>query len=144
MSNRSSRTDKQAKESSEVDKTEQGEQGGQRPTGPAKTADAFGAVIRARMSQRQPVRAALSIRKRRGEGGGDDRLNDDGRRSRGGPGPGGPIRGEGFREWTDRMRDVEELLDNPDMRSEAARIRDRVRGEREITSDIPKSPIGTN
>lgn len=46
-------------------------------------------------------------------------------------GPGGPITGERFREWTDRMRDVEELMDDPEMRAEAARIRDRVRGERE-------------
>ncbi|MGE3820387.1 MAG: hypothetical protein AB7I30_13315 [Isosphaeraceae bacterium] len=50
----------------------------------------------------------------------------------GGPaGPGGPITGEGFREWSDRMRDVEELLQDPDLRAEAGRIRDRVRGERE-------------
>ena len=50
----------------------------------------------------------------------------------GGPGsPGGPITGEGFREWSDRMRDVEELLNDPNLRSEAARIRDRVRGARE-------------
>ena len=43
----------------------------------------------------------------------------------------GPITGDGFREWSDRMRDVEELLDDPEMRAEAARIRDRVRGARE-------------
>lgn len=50
----------------------------------------------------------------------------------GGPGgPGNPITGEGYREWSDRMRDVEELLDDPELRSEAARIRDRVRGARE-------------
>ena len=62
-------------------------------------------------------------------------------RVRGGPaGPGGPIRGDGFREWTDRMRDVEELLDNPDMRAEAARIRDRARGEREEFKRHSKEP----
>jgi len=55
-------------------------------------------------------------------------------------GPGGPIRGEGFREWTDRMRDVEELLDSPEMRAEAARIRDRVRGEREEFKRHSKEP----
>ena len=48
-----------------------------------------------------------------------------------GGGPGNPITGEGFRQWSDRMRDVEELLDNPELRAEAARIRDRVRGARE-------------
>ncbi len=46
-------------------------------------------------------------------------------------GPGGPITGENFRQWSDRLRDVEELLDDPGMRAEAARIRDRARGARE-------------
>jgi hypothetical protein len=52
---------------------------------------------------------------------------------RGGPagGPGGPITGDGFRQWSDRMRDVEELLQNPEWRAEASRIRDRVRGARD-------------
>lgn len=49
----------------------------------------------------------------------------------GGVGPGGPITGEGFRQWSDRMRDVEDLLQDPQLRSDAARIRDRVRGARE-------------
>ncbi|MDZ4783242.1 MAG: hypothetical protein SGJ19_23595 [Planctomycetia bacterium] len=50
----------------------------------------------------------------------------------GGPsGPGGPITGEGYRDWADGMREVEELIEDPDLRAEAARIRDRVRGERE-------------
>jgi hypothetical protein len=47
-----------------------------------------------------------------------------------GGGPHGPITGEGFRRWSDRMRDVEELLDDPEWRAEAARIRDRVREAR--------------
>ena len=42
-----------------------------------------------------------------------------------------PITGDGFRQWSDRMRDVEELLTSPDLRAEAARIRDRARGARE-------------
>jgi hypothetical protein len=59
----------------------------------------------------------------------------------GSPGrPGGPIAGEGFREWSDRMRDVEELLDNPALHAEAARIRDRVRGEREEFKRHAKPP----
>ena len=57
----------------------------------------------------------------------------------GGGGPGGnnrpegpnPITGEGFRQWSDRLRDVEELLENAELRAEAARIRDRARGARE-------------
>ena len=55
-------------------------------------------------------------------------------------GPGGPITGEGFRQWSDRMRDVEELLNDPQMRSEAARIRDRVRGERDEFKRHSKEP----
>jgi hypothetical protein len=38
------------------------------------------------------------------------------------------------------MRDVEELLDNPDMRAEAARLRDRARGEREEFKRHAKEP----
>ena len=58
-------------------------------------------------------------------------------------GPGGPITGEGFRQWSDRMRDVEELLDDPELRSEAARIRDRVRGAREEFRRHSKEPDWT-
>jgi hypothetical protein len=59
----------------------------------------------------------------------------------GGPGgPGGPITGDGFRQWSDRMRDVEELLNNPELRAEAARIRDRARGAREEFKRHSKEP----
>ena len=58
-------------------------------------------------------------------------------------GPGGPITGEGFREWSDRMRDVEELLEDPGLRAEAARIRDRVRGAREEFKRHSKVPDWT-
>jgi hypothetical protein len=58
-------------------------------------------------------------------------------------GPGGPITGEGFRQWSDRMREVEELLDDPEMRAEAARIRDRVRGAREDFKRHSKEPDWT-
>jgi len=46
-------------------------------------------------------------------------------------GPGGPITGDGFRQWSDRMREVEELIEDPELRSGVAQVRDRVRGERE-------------
>jgi len=42
----------------------------------------------------------------------------------------GPIRGEDFLDWSDRLRDVEEMVDDVDMRAEAARIRDAARGIR--------------
>jgi hypothetical protein len=41
-----------------------------------------------------------------------------------------PITGEGFREWADRLRDVEEMVDDPEIRAEAARIRERARAVR--------------
>lgn len=48
----------------------------------------------------------------------------------GGPNNISPIGGDDFVEWSDRLRDVEEMLDDPDLRAEAARIRDRARGFR--------------
>jgi hypothetical protein len=67
-----------------------------------------------------------------------------GARETGGPGgPGGfdafrqaaeqmraPIAGEDFRDWSDRLRDVEEMVDDPELRAEAARIRQRARDVR--------------
>lgn len=64
-----------------------------------------------------------------------DRFTNGGAR-----GPGNPITGEGFRQWSDRMREVEELLEDPEMRAEAARIRDRVRGAREDFKRHAKEP----
>ncbi len=55
-------------------------------------------------------------------------------------GPGGPITGEGFRQWSDRMRDVEELIEDPEWRAEASRVRDRVRGAREEFRRHSKEP----
>lgn len=48
--------------------------------------------------------------------------------SGGGAGPAAaPITGEGFRDFTDRLRDVEEMVDQADIRSRSAQIRDRMR-----------------
>jgi len=55
-------------------------------------------------------------------------------------GPGGPITGDGFRQWSDRMRDVEELIENPELRSGVAQVRDRVRGEREEIKRHAREP----
>ena len=41
-----------------------------------------------------------------------------------------PIAGDGFRDWSDRLRDVEEMVEDPELRSRAARIRDRARDVR--------------
>ena len=59
-------------------------------------------------------------------GGGGQRLPDQW----GGVNTRGPITGEDFRQWSDRLRDVEEMLSQRDLRNEAARVRDRARSIR--------------
>ena len=96
--------------------------------------------------RRARTRATVSLAPEAGRGGGGnpsgvDRLLEG---VAGGPnGPGGPITGEGFRQWSDRMREVEELLEDPALRAEAARIRDRVRGAREEFKRHAKVPDWT-
>jgi hypothetical protein len=46
------------------------------------------------------------------------------------PGAFAPFTGRDFREWSDRLRDVEEMVSDPELRAEAARIRDRARSIR--------------
>jgi hypothetical protein len=41
-----------------------------------------------------------------------------------------PLTGESFTEWSDRLRDVEEMVEDPQLRAEAARIRDQARSIR--------------
>jgi hypothetical protein len=41
-----------------------------------------------------------------------------------------PLTGGNFLDWSDRLRDVEEMVDDPELRAEAARIRDRARSLR--------------
>lgn len=55
-------------------------------------------------------------------------------------GGGGPIREGGFREWTERLRATENLLEDPQLRAEAERIRDRVRTAREEFKRHAKEP----
>lgn len=60
------------------------------------------------------------------QGGGDSFLDQLGGPQDGGAW-GGPLTGPGYTQWSDRLRDVEEMLDVPELRAEAARIRDRTR-----------------
>jgi hypothetical protein len=58
-------------------------------------------------------------------------------------GPGGnrgPLTGEDFRNWSDRLRDVEEMVTDPRLRAEAARIRQRAREIRVETSRHSLAP----
>ncbi|GDX91353.1 MAG: hypothetical protein ACK5MO_25970 [Planctomyces sp.] len=44
--------------------------------------------------------------------------------------PGRPLTGEDFTEWSDRLREVEEILDDQELRSRVAQVRDRARAMR--------------
>jgi hypothetical protein len=46
-----------------------------------------------------------------------------------------PITGEDYLDWADRLRDVEEIIDDPELRAEAARIRDEAK---EIRKDVKR------
>jgi hypothetical protein len=54
--------------------------------------------------------------------------------------PNGPLTGRDFSQWSDRFRDVEEMLDERDLRNEAARIRDRARSIRSEFTRHGKEP----
>lgn len=45
-------------------------------------------------------------------------------------GPGGPLTGEDYQEWSDGLRNVEEMVDDPQLRAEVARVRERARSMR--------------
>ena len=51
-----------------------------------------------------------------------------------------PITGEDFRQWSDRLRDVEEMVADPELRAEAARIRERARAMRAEFKRHSKEP----
>lgn len=60
------------------------------------------------------------------EGGGDGRMR-------------GPLTGEAFNRWAERLRDVEELLDSPELRSTVAAARERARlVRRDFRQDLKK------
>jgi hypothetical protein len=56
--------------------------------------------------------------------------NDRGGVNAGGAGSVGPILGEGFANWADRMRDVEQVVDSVELRNRLATVRERVAGFR--------------
>lgn len=59
--------------------------------------------------------------------------------SRSGTGGSGPITTEAFTEWSDRLREVEEMIDVPDLRNDVATARDRARRTRqELRRDLKK------
>jgi uncharacterized protein YukE len=58
----------------------------------------------------------------------------------GGPTDFGPILGEGYLDWSDRLRNVEEMLERPELRGDAARIREVVKGLRMEFKRHSKTP----
>jgi hypothetical protein len=76
----------------------------------------------------------------RGGGGGEGNFLDQFGGEDGGSFAGGPITGGEYTEWSDRLRDVEEMLDVPELRAEAARIRDRARNARQDLKRHSKEP----
>jgi hypothetical protein len=55
-------------------------------------------------------------------------------------GPGNPITGQGFVQWSDQNRNIEELIDDPKMRAEVARIREAARSMRAEFKRHSKEP----
>jgi hypothetical protein len=51
-----------------------------------------------------------------------------------------PLTGEGFRDWSDRLRDVEEMVEDPQIRNRAAGIRERARDVRRDYQRHSKKP----
>ncbi len=116
------------------DSVNQSPESGQQPEEPgnrrANSAEAKKASAGRRSDQAGPGQPAS------GQRGGDDRNLD----LAGWGGPGGPITGERFREWSDRLREVEEMLENPDLRAEVAEINDRARDVRRDLKRHSKEP----
>jgi hypothetical protein len=55
-------------------------------------------------------------------------------------GSGGPIAGDDFRNWTDRMRDVEQVVDSVELRGRLAMVRERVAAYRADYKSLGRLP----
>ena len=58
----------------------------------------------------------------------------------GGGNYGGPLTGADYTDWSDRLRNVEEMVDSPELRTQAARIRDRAKAVRQDYKKVGKKP----
>ncbi len=106
-----------------------------RPVGDPNSAVAGLDPNQARMANAQsPQNGRSSPRGRRGNrdgqsdpnGGGEERLAGD-QRETGGT---GPLTGNDYRQWSDRLRDVEEMLPQQELRNRVAEVRDQARAVR--------------
>ncbi|HAW01074.1 MAG TPA: hypothetical protein DCX10_04995 [Verrucomicrobiales bacterium] len=64
-----------------------------------------------------------------GDGGGESSDN-----------PQGPLTGNEFREWTDQLREAEEMVDVPELQNDIAAIRDRAQAVRRELRNEGKEP----
>lgn len=55
-------------------------------------------------------------------------------------GPGAPLTGPGFVQWSDQMRNIEELVEDPELRAEIARVREAARSMRAEFKRHSKEP----
>ena len=71
-----------------------------------------------------------------------DALEDRMQRAGGGGGleSSSPLMGEDYAQWTDRLRDIEELVRNPELKAEAARVREAARDFRKEYKRHSKEP----
>jgi len=139
---------------SETDGRRQGRQSAQQQQGGRASANASGGN---RPTDSDPNNAQQQASPRGGSGRqtanarGGRRSNSGGRTGPGGwdgnqsgqwdsGDPNGPLTGRDFSQWSDRLRDVEEMLDERDLRDEAARIRDRARSIRAEFTRHGKEP----
>ena len=53
---------------------------------------------------------------------------------------GGPLTGADYTDWSDRLRNVEEMVDSPELRTQVARIRDRAKAVRQDFKRVGKKP----
>jgi len=66
--------------------------------------------------------------------------NDQGGFGGGPGGQGGPISGDGYREWSERLRDVETMVNDPDLQAEVSKLRDQARSLRAESNRHSRAP----
>lgn len=91
------------------------------------------------LSGPNPYGGQRAAQNQRGQRGGPENFFEGGAASQGG-GTSGPLTGNDFTNWSDRLRDVEEMVDIPEIRNRIAQIRDRARGIRAEYKRHSKEP----
>lgn len=112
---------------------QQGQQPGQQPGGPSQNP-----------SDQENAQPPQQAQARSGRGSFLDaatrRTETQAENQGGAGGAHGPLMGPEFVNWSDRLRDVEEMLDQPDLRNEVSRVRERARAMRAELKRHGKNP----